>query len=698
MAETRDLLVEIGTEELPPKALAGLAEEFDRQLFNQFKSASEYYYSPRRIAVIVRNLPVKQESQPIERSGPAIKAAYDKDGKPTKAAEGFARSCGVSLDEIKQKDGKLFYSTVQEGKQTADIIPDVINNALSKLPIPKRMRWGDSQAEFIRPVHWVVVLFGHEVIPCEIMGVQSGNKTFGHRFHHPQAIELMSPDEYRKKLKQAKVWVNETGEHEIQQYISTHARKEAEKVNGVAINSERESDLVSEIAALVEWPISVPGSFDKKYLALPRELLISVLEDQQRYFAVEDKESGKLLPYFIAISNIESKDKEQVRKGNERVIVPRLSDAMFFWETDRAKSLESRYAELDGIVFQKKLGTVGDKTRRVIELARLLSEKLKIEPTPVMRAAKLAKCDLVTDMVNEFPELQGITGKYLAQHDGEPDDVAQAIEEHYLPRFAGDKLPETDAGQIVALADKIDTLAGIFGIGQQPTAAKDPFALRRAALGVIRILVEKKIPLSIGGLVKDAFSVQPDTIGDAHTELVDFILDRARGYFIDKGYTPVAIESVLQPAGAATLLYLLPDVIVEACAFIETDAGKSLAESNKRITNILKKSGFEVPFGVKPQDLKQKPDEKLFDPKATVEQKFWHALQTYGEKSLAFKDEGKFAESLRELTNLATPTRDFFDNVMVNVEDEKIRDNRITLLQHARTYMNQVADISLMTL
>ncbi len=696
--ETRDLLIEIGTEELPPKSLAGLAKEFQSRVSESLhNNDADYYYSPRRLAVICKDLPIQQPKENIERYGPAKNVAFGKDGKPTKAAEGFAKSCGVSIKDIGEKDGKLYFAATKKGKLTKEIIPDAITDALVKLPIPKRMRWGSGESEFIRPIHWIVIIFGDEVIPCEILGIKSGNKTYGHRFHHPAAIELHSTDEYLPKLKQAKVLLNEYN-HQLQGEISLQARTLADTVNGDPLNSDTESDLVAEIAALVEWPVPLLGEFDKKFLTLPEELLISVLETQQRYFPVRDKKSVRLLPYFIAISNIDSNDKEQVVKGNERVIVPRLTDAMFFWESDKTRKLESHQTELDGIVFQKKLGSIGDKSKRVIELSKVIANKLDIDQEPVVRAAKLLKCDLVTSMVNEFPELQGITGKYLALHDGEPEEVAVAIEEHYRPRFAGDELPNTPIGQAVALADKMDTLAGIFGIGQQPTGTKDPFALRRAALGVVRILVEKKIPLTVMDLVVHAFKVQPDSCTNTSAELCSYILERAKSYFNEQGFTLLVLDSVLKPLGSATMLHLLPAAIAEASRFIDSDEGKSLAESNKRITNILKKSGFEVPFGLKPADLKQKPDESLFDSSTPAEKEFWEALKKFGEQSLALKNQEKFAEALRVLSNLAVPTTNFFDNVMVNVDNEKIRGNRIILLQFARSYMNQVADLSLMVL
>lgn len=703
MAKTQDLLIEIGTEELPPRELPVLAENFHNRLrsiiIDQLnlqaseKTTTHFYFSPRRIAVIFENILQYQPEITIERFGPAIQVAFDADGNATRAAEGFARSCNVPVDQLGEKDGKLFFSSIQKSKSVFDLIPGAIQDSISKLPVSRRMRWGNNTSEFIRPVQWIVVIYGNKVIECEIFGIKSGNITYGHRFHHPEAIKLTSPSDYLRLLRNAKVWVNGNGS-DLQEEISLQARNLALEVDGEPLNSESNSKLVAEIAALVEWPVSILGSFDNKFLELPEELIIASLEDHQRYFPLRDKQEGKLLPYFIAVANIESKDVDKVRQGNERVIVPRLSDAMFFWHNDRSSRLEDRQEELDGIVFHKKLGSIGEKSKKIKKLAIAIAKHLNIDPDYVARSAELAKCDLVTDLVGEFPELQGVTGKYLARNDGEDEEVATAIEEHYLPRFAGDRLPVTSTGQILALADKLDTLAGIFGIGQQPTSAKDPYALRRAALGVVRILVEKNIPLSISDVVNTAYSVQSPSFGETQTELVYFILERAKGYFSELGNTTTAIESVLQPAGASTILYLLPDVIAEATAFIATEEGASLAESNKRITNILKKSGFEVPFGMKPGDLKKKPDEKLFCESAETD--FWNELQNIGEQSLSLKNDNKFAESLRILTNIAEPTRSFFDNVMVNVEDEKIRDNRITLLQFARIYMNQVADLSLM--
>lgn len=679
MSDTRNLLIEIGTEELPPKALADLAEDFDRRLFLHFNLPSEYYYSPRRLAVIIEDLPVQQPNQEVERFGPSVKIAYDEQGKPTKAAEGFARSCNISINDLQEKDGKIFYATTQKGGPTAELIPNAINDALAKLSIPKRMRWGNNDAEFVRPLHWVVILFGKEVINCDVMGVKSGRITYGHRFHHPDAIELKNPDEYLSKLKQARVWVNDPA-HGIQMEISKQVQKLAKKDNGQALNSGSDSILVAEVAALVEWPHALKGNFDKKYLELPEELLISVLEEQQRYFPIRDNKTQKLLPHFIAVSNIESKDEKQVIKGNERVIVPRLSDAMFFWETDKTRTLASRLEQLNGVIFQKKLGTIGDKTGRVVKLAESIAQELGVNRAQVSRAAMLSKCDLVTDLVGEFPELQGIVGRYLAQNDQEPDEVAQAIEEHYRPRFAGDELPETKTGQIVALADKLDTLAGIFGIGQQPTGEKDPFALRRAALGVVRILVEKKLPLSLFELVKSAFEIYCDKVKDTHNELEIFIFERTRGYFLEQGYSANEVESVL--TYRPVRLDIIPAQLEAVSNYNHLPEAPSLSVANKRISNILKNLDH-IPSGFDESLFKEKEEKALAKEYLKLKPK----LDDLYKKQ-------KFTPMLQELAILKEPVDAFFDKVMVMTDDETLRNNRIGLLNDLRRSMNRVADLS----
>ena len=694
--KTRDLLVEIGTEELPPKTLAALAKDFDTRLHSQLwrihdlhepgKTATHYYFSPRRLAVIYENLRIKQPDRQVERFGPAVTVAFDAKGKATKAAEGFARSAGTTVDKLERKDDKLFFSVLQPGKAAADLIPAAINEALAKLPIPKRMRWGSGTAEFVRPVHWAVVLFGSEVIDCEILGVRAGRITYGHRYHHPGPIKLKSPSDYVQALLDAKVWLN-NATHELQGEISLQARKLADEVGGDPLNNETESDLVAEIAALVEWPVAISGKFDPKFLALPEEILIATLEDQQRYFPIRDKKTGKLLPHFITVANIESKDINQVKHGNERVIVPRLTDAMFFWKTDKATSLESRTPALDGIIFQNKLGSVGDKIRRVTKLAESISNSISGDPKLAERAAQLAKCDLVTSLVGEFPELQGTIGRYLAQHDGEPDEVAKAIEEHYLPRYADDRLPTTRTGQALAIADKLDTMMGIFAIGQIPTGEKDPFALRRAALGILRILIECDLDIDLYELLKIAAVNFNDSIKapDATSAVFDFIMDRLRSYLRERNYAPDEIDAVLS-LNPTQLDHILPrlDALKMFRALPE---GMALAAANKRIQNILRQAGngeIDVITPAIDSSLLVEEAEKTLCKQLVYIAKKVHPLTAAGD----------YATALKELAQLRDSVDTFFDKVMVMTEDEMLRTARLQLLAEIHREFQAIADVS----
>lgn len=688
--DTRDLLIEIGTEELPPKSVEILAKAFSDNIWKGLSDKGvprhgdlKFYYGPRRLVTHINKLETESLTIQFEQLGPPINVAYDKDGIPTSAALGFAKKCGVDVTDLKiietDKGQRLYCKGETPGEHVSLLIPKIIIQAVDKLPIPKHMRWGSGTTEFVRPVHWIVVLFGNDVIDCEILGIPSGKQTYGHRYHHPEAVTLKSPTDYIKSLRNSKVWLNDC-ENSLGKEISNQATRLASEISGIALNSEPDTDLVKEIAALVEWPVAIRGDFDPGFMDLPEEILIATLEDQQRYFPIRDKKSGKLLPSFITIANIESKDTEKVRNGNERVIVPRLTDAMFFWKTDRANSLESRTSALDGIVFQKKLGTIGDKMRRVAQLAESVSREIGGEPELAKRAADLAKCDLVTSLVGEFPELQGVIGKYLAQNDNEPDEVAKAIEEHYLPRFAGDKLPETKTGQALALADKLIILAGIFGIGQQPTGDKDPFALRRAALGVVRILVEKQLPLSLFDLVNDTFQTYNKQIGDAHSDLGTFIFERARNYFIDKGYTSNEVESVLclRPAR----LDIIPAQLEAVRNYNKLPEAPSLSAANKRIGNILK--GLDTqPFGFDSNLLVETAEKQLASEYLRIEPEI---------ESL-FKQQ-EFTTMLQKLAILKDPVDSFFDKVMVMTDDENLKNNRIGLLNKLHKMMNRIADLS----
>ena len=537
MSETRDLLIEIGTEELPPKALFNLALAFERGICDGLEKAglpasnARRFATPRRLAVRVDQLPLRQADRRLERRGPALSAAFGPDGHPTKAAEGFARSCGAnSVAELQRqetdKGAWLVHVSTEPGAATAELIPAIVESALAGLPIPKRMRWGDRDDQFVRPVHWVVLLFGDAVIPATIMGVQAGRETSGHRFHHPDPIRVTSPADYARQLAaDAKVIV---GFDERRDVIRAQAESMALQLNGIAVIKP---ELLDEVTSLVEWPVALAGNFEQRFLDVPAEALISTMQDNQRYFPVVDTH-GKLLPHFITITNLESRDPAQVRAGNERVIRPRFSDAEFFWNQDRKRPLAERQEALKHVVFQQRLGTLADKSNRVAALARFIAGYSDSNPDWAERAARLAKCDLLTQMVQEFPELQGIMGRYCALHDQEATEVAQAQEEQYLPRFAGDRLPSSATGRTLALADRLDTLIGIFAIGQPPSGAKDPFALRRAALGVLRILIEGQIDLDLlAALECGAANFEPTlSANQAVVTVFDVMMERMRGY------------------------------------------------------------------------------------------------------------------------------------------------------------------------
>jgi glycyl-tRNA synthetase beta chain len=687
----RDLLVEIGTEELPPKVLQKLSQSFsdflvkdlDNDALLEDNSITESYTSPRRLSLLISKVRECAPDRPFEEKGPSVKVGVDKNNNPTKALIGFANKWDVDISQLERQETPkgefFFYKHIASGSNLKTSLDLKIESALKQLPIPKRMRWGEYKYEFVRPVHWIVVLFGNEVIDCEILGVQSGRNTYGHRYHHPEPIKLKSPSDYVQTLRTAKVWLNDQKANLCQE-ISKQTISLANEIKGSALNCEPESNLVAEIAALVEWPVGICGAFDPKFLTLPEEVLIATLENQQRYFPIRDKKTGKLLPYFVTIANIESKNIDQVRHGNERVIVPRLVDAMFFWDTDRATTLESRISELDGIVFQNKLGSIGDKIRRVAKLAESIAKSIGGDPELATRAALLAKCDLVTNLVGEFPELQGTIGRYLAQHDGEPDEVAKAIEEHYLPRFAGDRLPETRTGQALAIADKLDSIAGIFGIGQAPTGDKDPFGIRRAALGIVRILTEQQCPLSLFDTVNAAFKGYDGKIGDSHSDLETFIFERARNYFIDKNFTPNEVESVLCMRPAR--LDIVPAQLEAVRKYNKLPEAPSLSAANKRIGNILKgldsqPSGFDSSLLVE-----------------TAEKQLASAyLKIEPEIDSLFK-ERDFTSMLQKLAALKEPVDTFFDKVMVMTDDQKLKNNRIGLLNKLHKMMNRIADLS----
>jgi glycyl-tRNA synthetase beta chain len=685
----RDLLIEIGTEELPPKALPTLSGAFRQGIEDGFAKAGlsvgavQEFASPRRLAVLVKGLPVGQADKTVERRGPALTAAFDEEGVPTKAAQGFAASCGVTVDQLERvetdKGAWLVHRSVQPGRLTADIIPEIVRASLDRLPIPKRMRWGDLEAEFVRPVHWVVMLFGDEVIDCEILSVRSGRETRGHRFHHPAPLYLGEPEAYEPLLlSEGRVIADFAKRREA---VRAQVLEAAAQLGGHAVIDEA---LLDEVTALVEWPVAIVGDFEQRFLEVPAEALVSSMKGHQKYFHVIDAH-GLLLPHFIAIANIDSREPEHVRAGNERVIRPRLSDASFFWNQDRRQPLAARMEQLKTVVFQQKLGSLQAKSERIAALARAIAEAIGGDAAQAERAGRLGKCDLMTAMVGEFPELQGIMGRYYALHDGEPAEVAAALDEQYMPRFAGDGLPATATGQALAIADRLDTLAGIFGIGQLPTGDKDPFALRRAALGVLRTCIEKQLDLDLRALLDQAAArLRSDGVKIADTtaeQVFDFMMERLRAYYQDAGVTADTFEAVLARQPARPIDF---DARIRAVtAFRRLPEAESLAAANKRIQNILRKAETAVPEQAQAALFVEPAERALGEQLAALE----------GEVR-ALLGERRYEDALCRLAGLRGAVDGFFDAVMVMAEDAKLRDNRLALLKRLGDLFLEMADIS----
>ena len=701
MSNTNDLLIEIGTEELPPKALQTLSNALTAGVVAGLKDASLEasevisYAAPRRMAILLKSIPTKQADQSVERKGPAKAAAFDADGNPTKAVEGFARSCGVApqdLDEIETPKGTwLVFKQEVAGKNTSELVADIVNQSLAKLPIPKRMRWGASDIEFVRPVHWIVMMLGNEVVKGEVLGLASGNTTRGHRFHHPDTITIKQASSYAEQLReQGHVIANFS---ERRDEVRKQAEASAKALGGVA---HIEDGLLDEVSALIELPIAVSGSFDKSFLDIPQECLISSMQDHQKYFPVVDK-SGKLLAHFITTSNIKSSNPDTVRQGNERVINPRFADAKFFWDQDCKVTLESRREKTKKIVFQQKLGTLYEKTERVANLAGFIAGELGANKQDAMRAAELSKCDLSSEMVNEFAELQGIMGRYYAEKDGETSGVADAMHEQYQPGFAGDVIPAGETGKILSLADKLDTLMGIFAIGMKPTGSKDPFSLRRAALGVLRIIIEGKLALNLETLLEKASKSFNENIMalKAVDNVSNFILDRLPAYYKDRDISSETINSVIKlrsqdPVrkifGADKLIINLLsfDQKIKAMdGFIKFPQAESLIAANKRISNILKKVEGEIPNTVD-EALFQEPEETKLHQSVVVQ-------QTKVEPLFA---SGDYSSALTSLASLKGDVDAFFDGVMVMADDEALKNNRLALLSQLRNLFLNIADLS----
>lgn len=685
-----DLLIEIGTEELPPKALLSLSRAFEKEVLKGLRdsalstdSAVTVFATPRRLALAISGVAIKQTDQNIDKQGPLVSAAYDADGKPTPAALGFAKSCGVEITELdtvqSDKGEKLAFSVQQIGQEATRLIPAIITDALSGLPIPKRMRWGAGSAEFVRPVKWVVVLHGSDVIDCEIYGVQSGRISRGHRFHHGGELEFSSADAqaYQSQLQDAFVVASF---NERREKISAQVQQVADQLGGQALTDKA---LLDEVTALVEWPVALAGAFETEFLSVPNEALIYTMKDNQKYFPVVDK-SGDLMPHFITVSNIESKDAAQVIAGNERVVRPRLADAAFFWEQDQKKPLESHLDSLAQIVFQKELGTLAEKTERLKKLTPEIALQIGADKAQAQRAAALSKCDLMTDMVGEFPAMQGIAGRYYAEASNEPSAVSTALESYYLPRQAGGDLPQEGVSQALALADRVDTLTGIFGIGQKPTGSKDPFALRRSSLGILRIMIEEQLDIDLHALITTSAKLYGGKLSNDKVvdEAFDYCLERLLAYYQDQGVPTEMIESVRSRRPLKPLDF---DKRLRAVqSFNELEAAQSLAAANKRIGNILKKEKGELPV----------VDTALFSEPA--ETQLFEALQTLGEEANVSFDNNDYASALTKLSSLKQPVDTFFDDVMVMADDASIRNNRLALLQKMRELFLRVADLSVL--
>ncbi len=687
-----DFLVEIHTEELPPKSLHRLAIHFSQEIqagLNKAEltfSSAQFYATPRRLAVLIKKLSPKQADTEVERKGPALTAAYDAQGKPTQACVGFARSCGVdpkALLTIKNAQGEwVGYRQTMLGKTVQDLLPAIVMQALAALPIPKRMRWGNSPVEFVRPVHAVILLYGKEIISAEILGVSADRKTRGHRFHSKGWVSIASPASYVTSLAKKCVLVDflarkEKIRQQITQIVSESLGSQAHAV--------MQDELLDEVTGLVEWPVALCGSFDASFLSVPQEALISAMQDHQRYFPVIDQHN-KLLPYFITISNIESKNKKQVTAGNERVLRARLSDAAFFFETDKKEKLADRIDTLKNIVFQNKLGTLYDKAERIAQLAAKCAKDIGIDAQAAMRVGFLAKADLTTQLVGEFPELQGIAGYYYALHDGEPEAIAKALNEQYLPRFSGDVLPTTLVGCAIAIADRLDTLVGVFGIQQAPTGDKDPFGLRRAALGVLRIIIEKQLKLDLQELLKAA--VKGYTVKLENAEVVkqvqQFMFERLKPWYQEQGITSDVLAAVATLG--ITKPYDLHCRIHAVQAFKKLPEAQALSVANKRVSHILDKY-VEVITA-------KTVDTTLFEQDA--EHVLANKLQELRDKIVMQSKSEDYTGILTQLATLREPVDTFFDKVMVMVDDKACRENRLLLLKNLRELFLYVADVALL--
>ncbi|MFB1116448.1 glycine--tRNA ligase subunit beta [Dickeya dadantii] len=690
----KTFLVEIGTEELPPKALRTLAESFAANFTAELDAAGLGYQSvnwfaaPRRLALKVAGLSASQPDREVEKRGPAIAQAFDAEGKPTKAAEGWARGCGITVDQAERlttdKGEWLLFRAQVKGEAAQALLPGMVSTALAKLPIPKLMHWGDKETQFVRPVHTVTLLLGDELVPGTVLGIDSARTIRGHRFMGEPEFTIDNADQYPQiLLERGKV----LADYEARKAkIKADAEDAARNIGG---NADLSDSLLEEVTSLVEWPVVLTAKFEEKFLAVPAEALVYTMKGDQKYFPVYDN-SGKLMPNFIFVANIESKDPQQIIAGNEKVVRPRLADAEFFFNTDRKKRLEDHLPRLETVLFQQQLGTLRDKTDRIAALAGWVAEQIGADVNHAKRAGLLSKCDLMTNMVFEFTDTQGVMGMHYARHDGEAEDVAVALNEQYQPRFAGDELPSSPVACALAIADKMDTLAGIFGIGQHPKGDKDPFALRRAALGALRIIVEKRLPLDLQTLTEEAVRLYGDKLsainaGNANVvdDVIEFMLGRFRAWYQEEGHSVDTIQAVLarRPTRPADF-----DARVKAVSHFRTlEQAEALAAANKRVSNILAKSTETLNDSVQAALLKENEEIQLATYVTALTSKLapWFA-------------EGRYQEALGELAQLREPVDNFFDKVMVNADDQQVRINRLTLLNELRNLFLKVADISVL--
>ncbi|MDO6461338.1 glycine--tRNA ligase subunit beta [Granulosicoccaceae sp. 1_MG-2023] len=691
MADQKDLLVELGCEELPAGSVLPLAESLGKLLSDALKAEAfepgevSVYATPRRIAALIRNVRGMQPDREIERRGPAVNAAFDDAGNPKPAATGFAKSVGVEvadLERLKTDKGEwLYYKLQQKGEALSAKLPAMLDKVFADMPMPKRMRWADLDTEFLRPVHWLLVMHGDTTLPGEALGLPFGNETRGHRFHAPQPFAINNAGSYVAQLL-------EQG-HVVADFAERRARVVEEVTKaaaGFGGNAVMDDGLIDEVTALVEWPVAIAGSFEEEYLAVPKEALIQTMQENQRYFPLL-ADDGSLLAGFITISNIVSSDPQKVREGNERVVRPRLADAMFFWTQDQKKTLESHLESLKTVVFQQKLGTLYDKTLRLEILAGTIAEAIGADVQQCKRAARLSKCDLMTEMVYEFAAMQGIAGRYYSALEGEAAEVSQALEDQYLPKHAGDATPSGEVGRVLALADKLDTLAGIIGIGQMPSGTKDPFALRRTSLGLLRIMIENEMDLDLAVLLDAARQAlgdkleKPERVDDA----LPYVLDRLPGYYADQGVPADVVDAVMASGTTRPLDF---DRRVKAvAAFRELPEAQALAGANKRIRNILKKAGDDLPADVDAGLLSEEAEKHL----AVV-------VAEAGAGAAALFEQGDYAAGLKELAVLRAPVDDFFEHVMVMAEDEAVRRNRQALLAQVAGHCSAVADIARLNL